>query len=77
MATIIEMVDPQKVILRELASGMHSQKSIALTYAFVMRQEGESADYRTINSAIMARWPKGLERVKKMAWKFMREGIVP
>jgi hypothetical protein len=29
----------------------------------------ERVDSKAINQAILARWPKGLERVKKLAWK--------
>jgi hypothetical protein len=70
----ISMVNPQRVIMHEIASGF-PQNSVALTYAFIMRQEGETADWPTINRAIMNRW-KGrtsLERVKKMAWKYLED----
>lgn len=66
----IEMHNPQAVILREIAQG-HTQRSVAMTYAIIMRQEPH-ADWAQINKAIMERW-KGktaLERVKEMAWKF-------
>jgi hypothetical protein len=62
------MVNPQRVILAELAAGA-TQKSVALTYAFILRQELTTADWAKINAAIIERWPKGLARVKEMAWK--------
>ena len=37
----IEMHDPQAVILREIAEG-RPQRSVALTYAFIMRQEPDA-----------------------------------
>jgi hypothetical protein len=71
MGWTIEMHDPQSVILDEIASG-HSQKSVALTYAIILRQEPHTADWLKINQAIKNRWksPTALKRVKEMAWKF-------
>ncbi len=65
------MHDPQGQLLLELGWGC-DQKSIAMTYAFIMRQEGDKADWPRINQAIRERWPaKGaLNRIKVMAWKF-------
>ena len=68
--TRVEMVFPQQTILDEIASG-HSQESVALTYAFIVRQEPKTADWATINKAIAGRWPKGLDRVKKKAWRYV------
>lgn len=31
----------------------------------------EREDWRRINDAIEARWPKGLDRVKKLAWQIV------
>lgn len=34
------------------------------------REEGaEGVDWALVNKAIIARWPKGLQRIKTMAWK--------
>lgn len=69
----IEMVNPQEQLLRELKLKC-SQRSIATTYAFIMRQEPKTADWPRLNQAIMKRW-KGktaLERVKKMAWEHLK-----
>ena len=68
---LIEMHDPQGVILRELEDHRITQASVALTYAFCMRQLGDRADWPAINAAIQRRW-KGrtaLTRIKEMAWK--------
>ena len=68
---MIEMHDPQGQLLRELHYPGITQESVAITYAFTIRQLGNTADWPRINAAIMARW-KGktaLARVKEMAWK--------
>jgi hypothetical protein len=31
-----------------------------------------SIDWKTVNAAIVARWPKGLEFIKEAAWKILR-----
>ena len=66
----IEMHDPEGVILREIADPRMTQDDIALTYAFVMRQRGDAADYAKINAAIMCRWKgkSALTRIKERAW---------
>lgn len=67
----IELVNPQQIILEEIAEG-HTQRSVALTYAFLLRQEPKTADWKKINQAIMRRWKgkKALSRIKEMAWRF-------
>jgi hypothetical protein len=68
----VELVNPVDLIFRDLADGRVTQESVAITYAFIMRQEPD-ADWWRINAAICRRW-KGataLERVKRMAWKRM------
>jgi len=69
---LIELYNPQEVILRELADPRITQDSVAVTYAFILRQEPKTADWPKINAAIMARW-KGktaLARIKEKAWKY-------
>lgn len=66
---IFELVDPQAVILREIQEYKFVQKSVALTYAFCIRQQDE-VDFEVVNKAIIERWSvSGLTRVKEMAWK--------
>lgn len=68
---IIELHNPQELILREIADSRITQESVALTYAFILRQEPKTADWAKINAAIMQRW-KGktaLTRIKERAWK--------
>ena len=34
-----------------------------------MDRGSERADWKAVTAAILKRWPKGLARVKKLAWK--------
>lgn len=70
----ITMDNPQAVILDEIANGV-SQKSVALTYAIIIRQEERTADWPRINRAIMDRWSgrSSLNRIKDIAWKHVAE----
>ncbi len=66
---IVELANPQAVILQEINEYKLTQPGIALTYAFCIRQQGE-VDFRVVNQAIIDRWSvSGLVRVKEMAWK--------
>jgi hypothetical protein len=71
MRLTIEMHDPEGTILSELASKAVPQSSIAITYAFLIAQEENTADWPKINQAIRERWRgrAALERIKKQAWK--------
>lgn len=67
----IELHNPEAVILSEIADPRMKQSDIALTYAFIIRQQGDNADYARINRAICERW-KGktaLARIKEEAWR--------
>lgn len=70
----IELEYPQDVLLLELKQPEMTQRDVAITYAWVMKQQ-PGADWPRINRAIQKRW-KGktaLARVKEMAWKFCYE----
>ena len=73
----ITMHDPQGQLLTELGCKGITQDSIALTYAFILRQEPRAADWPRLNAAIMARWKgkSALKRIKKKAWKYAAEGL--
>jgi hypothetical protein len=75
----ITLADPTGQIERECACKELTQKSVALSYALAMHAEehGTPVDWKRANEAIRARWPKGLQRVKEMAWKFVRERATP
>lgn len=65
----VDMVDPQGVILREIADNRLTRDDIASTYAWCIRQRDE-CDFRVINQAILERWSlSGLAYIKKRAWK--------
>lgn len=81
----IEMVDPLGQIVSECESGNLPEKSIALTYAFAIRQEPATADFGPANAAIRARFktdkdPDGLKalvRIKNLAWAYAEERKSP
>ncbi len=65
--------DPTGQIERECADPFFKQKDVALTYAMAIRDENSvSVDWHRVNAAIRNRWPKGLDRVKQMAWAKLR-----
>lgn len=63
------LADPTGQIERECADPTFKQADVALTYALAIRDEEHvPVDWKRANAAILKRWPRGLERVKKMAW---------
>ena len=68
---IIELCCCESVIENEIAQGL-TQKDIALTYAMAMESTWPT-DWLRVNKAIQAKWPKGLNRVKEMAWKIREQ----
>ena len=60
----IQMVE--ETIENEIRQGCN-QRQIAQTYALAL-QSSWPTDWLRVNLAITKRWPKGLERIKKMAW---------
>lgn len=51
-----------------------TQRQVALTYAIALGQRHlQTFDASRANEAILKRWPRGLERVKAMAWKMLEE----
>lgn len=65
----------EEVILREIEDPRATRKSIAQTYAFLLRQEKEYPyDWFRINSAIAGRWGlRGLDYVKRKAWELVKK----
>jgi hypothetical protein len=55
----------ESVIENEIKQGLN-QRKIAMTYALGMRSTWPT-DWARVNAAILTRWPKGLERIKKLA----------
>lgn len=63
---------PTLLIEQECARPETKQKDVALTYALAIRDEDVvPLDWKRANAAILRRWPKGLHRVKKMAWRLL------
>ena len=65
MSFKIEIACVESVIENEIKHGL-SQKQIAQTYALALRSSWPT-DWAKVNAMIVAKWPKGLERIKKMA----------
>lgn len=68
----VELLDVESVIENEIAQGC-TQKTVALTYAWGLRKS-DRVDWARVNNAIRAKWPKGLSRVKELAWKIFQHG---
>ena len=69
--------------LNAIADKLFRQADVAGFYAdcIVCDSAGGGIDWTTINKAIVTRWPKGLLRVKTMAWKkakasWNKEGMI-
>ena len=67
----IELACCEMVIENEIAQGA-TQKCIALTYAMAINSTWPT-DWVRVNKAILAKWPKGLKRVKEMARKLVEQ----
>lgn len=63
---IAEIMDVEGVIENEIKHGC-TQRQVAQTYALGLRSTWPT-DWAKVNQMIVARWPKGLERIKNMAW---------
>jgi hypothetical protein len=62
----MEITGVEFVVENEIAQGCN-QRQIAQTYALALKSSYKT-DWKRVNAAILKRWPKGLERIKKMAW---------
>lgn len=64
--------DFERLILREIENRKIGQKSIAQTYAILIRKSlgGKIVDWPRINKEILKRYLlSGLTRIKELAWK--------
>lgn len=68
----VGMVDPWGQIVRERAAKGITRKSVAMTYAFGLRQDiNDTAGIKAANEAIVARWsPAALNWIKERAWAY-------
>lgn len=69
---VVDMVDPEGTLLREIADPRMKRNDVALTYAFAIRQmDRDKIDFAKVNRAIMDRWSlAGLTYIKKRAWEY-------
>ena len=67
----IELMCVESVIEQDIRAGM-TQKRVAETYAMGLVSSWPT-DWAKVNATILAKWPKGLNRVKEMAWKIVRQ----
>lgn len=56
----------EETVENEIRQGC-SQRQVAQTYALAIRSVWPT-NWERVNTAISAKWPKGLDRVKRMAW---------
>lgn len=69
----MELACCESVIEDECQRKGSTQKDVASLYAMALVSTWKT-DWLRANNAIAARWPKGLERVKTMAWKMAENG---
>ncbi len=71
MHLTIEMDDPQGVFFDEIKRPGITQASVALTYAFIIVQLGNEADWPAVNAKICQRWKgkSALKHIKNLAWE--------
>lgn len=62
----MEIACVEQVIENEIKQGC-TQRQIAQTYALGLRSSWPT-DWAKVNAMILAKWPKGLTRIKEMAW---------
>lgn len=60
------MMCVEDCIENEIARGC-TQRQVAQSYALAL-QSSWPTDWKRVNEAIARRWPKGLERIKRLAW---------
>lgn len=60
-----EIMAVEQTIANEIKQGL-TQRDIAQTYALGLRSSAPT-DWAKVNALILARWPKGLNRIKEMA----------
>jgi hypothetical protein len=73
----VDLVDPQGVLLREIADKRMTRDDVAMTYAFAIRQHDggrDQVDFAKVNHAILDRWSMAaLKYIKEKAWRLVRQ----
>ena len=66
----IELADPERQLLGEIADPAMTRRDVALTYGLAIRGSQDRVDWRKVNEAIVGRWSlSGLQQIKDFAWK--------
>ncbi len=74
-ATRIEPVDPERMILDEIANPAMTRDDVAQTYAILIHLDAD-CDWARINEAIIRRWSRSaLEYIKRKAWRMVVRGV--
>lgn len=68
----MELADCTNVLLSMIPEKECTQSLVADYYAMALVSSWPT-DWRVVNEAILARWPKGLTRVKEKAWKIVEQ----
>jgi len=63
-------MDAQQVI-EQCENKNFKQEDVALSYARLIAEKPTAQQISAANEAIKKRWPRGLRRVKEMAWKMI------
>lgn len=61
------LLNVEDVIENEIKLGA-KQGDVAKTYALALRSDWPT-DWGRVNRAILAKWPRGLRRIKERAWR--------
>lgn len=74
MAETTNIGEVEHMITDAIANGAR-QCDVAYIYALIIKETGDGANWRFINSAITTKWAgrTALERVKRMAWRHLAE----
>jgi hypothetical protein len=68
-----ELADCEATLLREIADPHMRQLDVASTYGLaLLSSERTKVDWSLVNTKIAERWPRGLGRVKQMAWRVVK-----
>jgi len=73
--TFVPAPSLESILIMLLELYLTTQRQIAEVYAMMILHE-PNADFKTVNDAIKNRYSEsGLKRIKKMAWKMLKEGV--
>jgi len=65
----IELADPERQLLEEIADPKMTRRDVALTYGLAVRSGLDRVDWAKVNAAIIERWSlPALKWIKAFAW---------